>query len=152
MMSPQGGKRGNWGKQPLKNQQKQPQPQFRKDTVGTSWDCAAFGFYNFGYRSACFACERGREDTKGSKAGGPRSKAGAPSTKSSQESNQNRAGIPSNKQTLRKRIRAAKDNPVLMELLEIALEKLTATKQQALPLKDQCSKLVAGEAACRESR
>eukprot|EP00971_Amphidinium_carterae_P350120 6491392-Amphidinium_carterae.3 len=45
---------------------------------------------------------------------------------------QNKTGDLPNEQTQRKQMRAAKDDPVLTELLETALEKLASKKQPAL--------------------
>eukprot|EP00971_Amphidinium_carterae_P259786 5154465-Amphidinium_carterae.1 len=61
-MSQQKGRPGKWGKQAKNNQQPHlPNRQTRKDAAGTSWDCPASTFYNFGY---CFACQRGRRIPK----------------------------------------------------------------------------------------
>eukprot|EP00971_Amphidinium_carterae_P182378 3619612-Amphidinium_carterae.3 len=46
-------------------------------------------------------------------------------------------------QLLREQIKAAKDDLVMTEILELVLTKLTADKQQALPLKDQRAKFMA---------
>eukprot|EP00971_Amphidinium_carterae_P311468 6190521-Amphidinium_carterae.1 len=66
-----GGKPGNLG---TKDQVVSFQGQTKKNAAGTSWDCPICGFYNFGYRSTCFACKRDKGDAKLNKTGGPASK------------------------------------------------------------------------------
>eukprot|EP00971_Amphidinium_carterae_P214597 4258481-Amphidinium_carterae.1 len=46
--------------------------------VGTSWDCTACGFYDFGYRTSCFKCKGDRGNAKLNKIGGPSRKPGSP--------------------------------------------------------------------------
>eukprot|EP00971_Amphidinium_carterae_P012889 254045-Amphidinium_carterae.1 len=70
--------------------------------------------------------------------------AGEPPTKSGANAQNNQNSLLTvTEQTLRKQIRAAKDDPVLTEILEAALTKLTTDKEQALVLKDQRAKLMA---------
>eukprot|EP00971_Amphidinium_carterae_P075952 1500638-Amphidinium_carterae.2 len=80
--------------------------------------------------------------------GRPATKASEPPTKTFLKSSANAQNNQSNlltEQTLRKQIRAAKDDPVLTEILEAALTMLCRSmdKQQVLPLKDQRAKLMA---------
>eukprot|EP00971_Amphidinium_carterae_P222070 4408537-Amphidinium_carterae.1 len=86
----------------------------------------------------------GRPSSRSSRTRGPSSKACGLPTKSG-TNNPNKTGTLLNEQTLRKPIRAAKDNLVLTEILENALERLACKKQQALPLKNQRTKLVADQ-------
>eukprot|EP00971_Amphidinium_carterae_P329141 6461432-Amphidinium_carterae.1 len=93
--------------------------------AGTSWNSTTCGPHNFGYRTTCFACERDRGNAKLNKTGGPSSKpgrpasnpsgpapkAGEPRTKSGANSQSNHwQGSLLTGQTLRKQIRAAKDD------------------------------------------
>eukprot|EP00971_Amphidinium_carterae_P221334 4393975-Amphidinium_carterae.3 len=64
--------------------------------------------------------------------GAPAGKAGVPPTKTSPSSQ-----FKLTEQLQRKHSKAAKDDPVMTEIVELALTKLTADKQQALPLKDR---------------
>eukprot|EP00971_Amphidinium_carterae_P011791 232331-Amphidinium_carterae.1 len=50
----------------------------RKDMASTFWNCGTCGFYNFGYRTECFACKCARGNAKIQKTGGPASKPGSP--------------------------------------------------------------------------
>eukprot|EP00971_Amphidinium_carterae_P298138 5924081-Amphidinium_carterae.1 len=56
-------------------------PKTRKSAAGTSWDCTLCGFFNFGYRTTCFACKQKRGNAKIKKTGGPSSKSGGPAFK-----------------------------------------------------------------------
>eukprot|EP00971_Amphidinium_carterae_P233356 4631720-Amphidinium_carterae.1 len=92
--------------------------------AGTFWNCGTCGFYHFGYRTECFACKNARGNAKTQKTGGPASKPGSPARKPGQPATQ--AGQPPTRsgsngpaaqdsllteQTLRKQIKAAKDDP-----------------------------------------
>eukprot|EP00971_Amphidinium_carterae_P247481 4914041-Amphidinium_carterae.5 len=155
-----GGKPGNWGSR--RRSPSTPQDKPRKDFAGTSWNCTVCGFYNFGYRKACFQCKQqarqrqceAKQDRRaGFKTRGAGNKARWTGWKGRctahkdkpEHSIQSRRALdgPMTEQLLRKQIKAAKDGPVMMEILELALKKLTADKQQALPLKDQRAKYIA---------
>eukprot|EP00971_Amphidinium_carterae_P294537 5847972-Amphidinium_carterae.1 len=63
------GRPGNWERR--SRSPSKPRDKTRKVMVGTSWDCGTCSFYNFGYRTECFACKRDRGNAKIKKAGGP---------------------------------------------------------------------------------
>eukprot|EP00971_Amphidinium_carterae_P143406 2841236-Amphidinium_carterae.1 len=97
------------------------QDKTRKDMAGTYWNCGTCGFYNFGYRTECFACRcaRGNAKTGGpsSKPGSPAQKPGKPAAKAGGPPTRSGSNGPANQdsllteQTLRKQIKAAKDDP-----------------------------------------
>eukprot|EP00971_Amphidinium_carterae_P094957 1878955-Amphidinium_carterae.1 len=143
MKQTNGDRPGNWQRRLRPSSRSQDKTW--KDMPGTFWNCGTCGFYNFGYRTECFACNCARGNAKINKTGGPSSKPGSPARKP--KSSATKAGVPPTRsgsngpttqdgllteQTLRKQIRAAKDDPVLTEILEKTLTKLSTTKQLAL--------------------